>query len=359
MTCFPRRSGIEWRMGSAPEEPPTMRELARVLGFSASTVSLALRNDPRVAAATRRKVQQAARKHGYHLNPALTRMMGRVRRSERARYRETLAWLNLGESPDRFGPTGLEYLRQMWEAASLRAGTFGCLIEQFWVTEPGMTGRRLSAILSSRGIRGILIPPLPRSWGHLSIRWADFAAVALTYTVPRPLVHRIVPSHFANMQEILRTIHRRGFRRPGLLLPRRYDERTGNRFRSAFLFHQNTLPARSRVPVHVCGSQTLDASCRKWLLRHQPDVVITLGGLRHLDTLGLPPPAVILIGYAQTDAGFAAMDENAPQIGATAVDHLLGMLGRNERGIPECPQTVLIPGRWIEGASLPERNPAL
>lgn len=341
-------------MDNDPAAPPTMRELAKRLGLSPATVSLALRNDSRIASKTRRRVQKEARKAGYQLNPALTQMMAHVRRSERAPYRETLAWLNLGESPERFGSSGIDYLRQLWEGAKSRAEQLGYLVEQFWVAQPGMTGRRMNSILIARGIRGILIPPLPRSWGHLSIHWADFASVALTYTVSRPLVHRVVPGHFANMQHILRTVSRRGYRRPGLLLTRRYDERTGNRIRAAFLFHQQSLPARSRVPVHLCSELQLDEGCRTWMERHQPDAVITLGALRDLQAHASNPPAVVLIGYAETDAGFAAIDENASLIGSTAVDHLLGMLSRNERGVPETPQTILVPGRWVEGESLPD-----
>lgn len=332
---------------------PTMRELAKRLKMSTATVSLALRSDPRVAAATRRKVQAAARQAGYHLNPALTEMMRHVRRSERAQYKETLAWLDLGEGPERFGPGGLDYLRLLFDGATRRAEQVGYSVEYFWLAEPGMTGKRMSGILSARGIRGLLIPPLPRSLGHVSMRWADFAAVALTYTLPRPHMHRVVPAHFANMQQMLRVISRRGYRRPGMLFAKNFDERAGNRFRAAFLFHQNSLPVRDRIPIHLCPTLKLDERCQAWLERYRPDVVITQGALRHLDSLVRPGPATVLLGYAKTDAGFAAMDENAERIGSTAVDQLIAQLNRNELGAPEFPQTVLVPGVWVPGKTLP------
>jgi len=46
----------------------TVRDLANICGVNASTVSRALRDDPRITAATREKVRQAAAAHGYMPN---------------------------------------------------------------------------------------------------------------------------------------------------------------------------------------------------------------------------------------------------------------------------------------------------
>lgn len=339
-----------------------MRELAVALNMSVSTVSLAMRNDPRVAANTRKRVQNAARKIGYRLNPALTQMMSHVRQSRPAAYRETLAWLDLGETPDRFGPSGIDYLRFMWEGAKERAESLGYLLDSFWMSARGMTGKRMNSILTSRGIRGLLIPPLPRSCGHIPIDWSNFSSVALTHTLLRPAIHRVVPDQHANMSMLLRILDRRGYRRPGLLLSERFDERTGNRFRSAFYFHQNSLPQRDRIPVQISSPESLDEGCIRWLKRHRPDVVITLGKLRHLRNIDIGDAeysaslGMILLGYATTDAGHAAVDENPREIGATGVDQLVASLSRNERGIPEFPHSISIPGIWIEGETLPVRT---
>ena len=48
---------------------PSLRDLARTLGLSHTTVSEALRNSPRVSAATRQRVLKAARVAGYRANP--------------------------------------------------------------------------------------------------------------------------------------------------------------------------------------------------------------------------------------------------------------------------------------------------
>lgn len=336
-----------------------MRDLAESLGISVSTVSLALRNDPRIAVKTRHRVQQAARKVGYRLNPTLTHLMSNVRQAKRAHYRETLAFLNPEVSPRHFSEVGVEYQRHIWKGAFDRAESLGYALANFWLAEPGMSGRRMSAILKARGIRGLLVPPLPRECGHLSIKWEEFSAVALTYTMARPQLHRVVPDHHNAMQLMTRTLARRGYRRPGLLLLRGYDQRADHRCSAAFYFHQQSLPVRDRIPVKFCSRKDHQAESTRWLKRYRPDVVITMGVLRHLRHLDVGDPeysenlGIILLGYAETDAGFTAIHENPGQIGAIGIDQLVGALNRNERGVPTCPQTLLVPGSWMEGTTLP------
>ncbi len=57
----------------------TLAQLGRLLGLDTSTVSLALRESPRVAAATRQRVREAAQRHDYRPNLAARQLVGRGR----------------------------------------------------------------------------------------------------------------------------------------------------------------------------------------------------------------------------------------------------------------------------------------
>ena len=46
----------------------SMRQLAKIAGVSVATVSYALRDDPRISAATRQRIQSLARKHNCRVN---------------------------------------------------------------------------------------------------------------------------------------------------------------------------------------------------------------------------------------------------------------------------------------------------
>ncbi|WFB36605.1 LacI family DNA-binding transcriptional regulator [Kiritimatiellota bacterium B12222] len=338
-----------------PSATPSMRQMAQALGISAATVSLALHNDPRVAATTRARVQEYARIHGYRLNPALTEMMSQARRAVRSEYQETLAWINNWDHPDYFISQGVDYQKLLWRGAEERANALGYKLNSFWQADPKMSGKRLSTILSARGVRGILIPPLQRPFGHLSLQWDFFTSVSLSLTLTRPRLHAVIPDHFMNMRLILRKLTHRNFQRIGLLLNQRYDDRLDNRVSAAFLHFQQTLPPDQQIPIHFSKGQVCDNNIRDWLDLHRPDAVITLGAYRHLRDLPVGDPSylkrlgIVLLGYAQTDQGFSAVDENPYQIGKAAIDVLIASLNRNERGLPDQTSTTLINGMWVEG----------
>ncbi|MEI9998948.1 MAG: LacI family DNA-binding transcriptional regulator [Verrucomicrobiota bacterium] len=73
---------------------PSHRTLAKMAGVSIFTVSLALRNNPRVAAATRRKIQTLAKRYGYKPNAELAELMARTRATGSTKYQATLAYVD-------------------------------------------------------------------------------------------------------------------------------------------------------------------------------------------------------------------------------------------------------------------------
>lgn len=341
---------------------PTLRELANLLKLSPATISLALRNDPRVAASTKERVMAAAQEHGYKLNPAIASLMSQVRGSRRVAYQESIGWLNFWEDRDTYQKTGYEYQRQMWQGAQKRAEEFGYTLDSIWMREASMTERRATDILTARGIRGIIIPPLPASAALPEINWSAFSAITTSHTLTSPAMNCVTPDHFSNMQIILSKLQERGYRRPGLLIPRGYDERSGHRFMAAYYLMQQTLLPHERVPVHVCHPELIEPDSIHWLKKHQPDALITMGTLKaireapgleknYLQRLGF-----VLMSNASSDAGYCGIHENSHIIGATAVEQLTQNLQHNEHGLPQHPKSIYIKGNWVEGDSAPPVN---
>lgn len=52
-------------------------------------------------------------------------------------------------------------------------------------------------------------------------------------------------------------------------------------------------------------------------------------------------------------SGMAGIDQRFELVGAAAVDLIAERLSGNQRGLPETPKALRIPGRWVEGDSLP------
>lgn len=59
---------------------PSYRDIADRAGVSLMTVSLALRNSPRISAATRTRIQRIASEIGYTADPQIADMMNYLRK---------------------------------------------------------------------------------------------------------------------------------------------------------------------------------------------------------------------------------------------------------------------------------------
>ena len=71
--------------------PITIAVLAKELGLGKATVSLALRDDPRIRKQTREQVQRHAEKRGYSANPMVAHVMSQLRSARVSPYRATIA----------------------------------------------------------------------------------------------------------------------------------------------------------------------------------------------------------------------------------------------------------------------------
>ncbi|MCU0791263.1 MAG: helix-turn-helix domain-containing protein [Opitutaceae bacterium] len=78
-----------------------MRDIANLVGLDPSTVSLALRDHPRIAAATRERVRRAAAKLGYAPDPLLSALASYRRNVHERPVTATLGWVNRWSPPKR------------------------------------------------------------------------------------------------------------------------------------------------------------------------------------------------------------------------------------------------------------------
>lgn len=124
---------------------PTMQALATRLGVSKSTISLAMRNDPRIAQATREKVQHTADTMGYRMNGTISSLMGALRLGRECRGCNVALVLPAACEPTR------EFLAGLQERLALS----GRKTEVFRLAD--VSAERLCCILDARGIEGAVI----------------------------------------------------------------------------------------------------------------------------------------------------------------------------------------------------------
>lgn len=331
-----------------------MQQIADAAGVSRMAVSLALRNSPKISAATAERIRKFADELGYRPNPMVSALMTQLRHNREVKKPSVLAYVTAFSTEDAWRRSGS--LAAFYEGANRRAGELGYVLEEWWVRRPGMTERRFCEILFTRDIHGMIVAPLPAGAGMLQLEWGRFATAAIAYSLVAPEMHRASNDAFGSINVALRELTDLGYRRIGLALVEEIDQRVQQQWAAAMLAYQQQVPMNEHVPTFF-GAGPISRSFTHWFQEHQPHAVISLGGecLRVFRDLGLRVPQDV--GFANLmltpqDTGMAGVNQNSDLVGCAAVDLVDGQLRRNERGVPRHPRTLLIPGEWVGGSTV-------
>lgn len=348
---------MEWAfMGNKPSRPLTIKDLADHLRLSTATISLALRNHPRISAATRARVQVTAKKLGYKPNPMVSSLMARISSGRENNQGVVLAWLNCHRDDHMFHYPN-SFNKGLYEGAKERAEELGYSLEEFHLKTHGMTMARMQQILETRGITGLIIPPLRAAKGHLRFKWEHFASVAIGHSLVRPRLHRVSPDQYHNIRLAIRELVHAKKTRLGLALlctkkdRPQTDNRLDNRWSAAFAQYQLGLPAKQRIPILYYQPEER-AKVRRWFERYRPEAILGDSPCVrwYLEEKGIENGSLyhhVQLDWSEEEPKFfATVDQQPRQVGAAAVDLLTAQLQRNERGIPETPKLVEIPGVW-------------
>lgn len=338
----------------------TLQDVASRAGVHRTTVSLALRDHPRIPLSTRERVKAIAAKLGYRINPLVSALM-QSRRSGRAVKHVALAYVT--NYPTCFGWRPPHHDRpNFFPGAVDRARDFGYKLEHFWLAEPGMTPARFCDILTARGINGLIVGRLPPGQQAMELVWQRFSCVALGLTLREPLLHHVTENHFDAAWQAMLCCRERGYRRVGFVFSEANDSpRVGDRWLGAFLAQQRQFPSANRLPP--CPAVPADErSFRDWFLRVRPDAVLTNHGrpvLGWLAGMGQRVPRDVgLIDLAgdHPELKCAGVYYDPAKLGALAVEMLVGLMHRNETGVPDDQHEILLTGKWRDGRTLPARK---
>ena len=343
--------------------PPrlSIRDLAAQIGVSHTTVSLALRNSPRITPALRKRVRSAARRAGYHPDPRISKLMAHLRTIRTTAVREALGFITAW--PTRNGWRTDHYVR-FFDGAARRAHEAGYILSEFWLNEPGMTSPRISRILRSRGIRGLVLCSLPHIGGRLDLDWKYFACVTKGLSVQYPPVHRVISSHYEDMHLVLEQLARRQYHRVGLVLGEALSARVDRAWLASFLLHQNDVPKGDRVAPLIIGAHVTGPVAQKdfvrWFTTHRPDVILFSDQpvRTWLDQLRVSVPGavgLVHLDWSPSQEPLAGLDSDPELLGEAAIDLLHGQLLANELNLPKHEKIVAVRGHWIEGTSVRRR----
>lgn len=331
-------------------ELPTQADIAKIAKVHRTTVSLALKDDPRIPEKTRKRIHKVAEKLGYKPDPMLSALIAhRVHRQERS-FQGTLAWLVNNEAAWDWRPIFHEY----YEGAVNRAKRYGYNIEIFDLQTPGMSHARMGSILAARNIRGILVAPQPRPDVDLSgFPWEKFSAMAFGYSLKKPQLHTVGSSQFQGLKLTMSSLVELGFKRIGFVYTLAHNEAINHHYLGAYLAEEYLRMGGILIPPLL-----MTDDFKSWYDLHRPEVVIASSGARFMKRIadaGLRIPndiGVVCPFFPSRHDPYSGVYENSVRIGEVAVDTVVSMIHRGERGVPDIPQRTLIDGIWVTGKTL-------
>lgn len=335
----------------------TQQDVARETGLSQTAVSLALRSSPDVSACTIKLVRAAAKKLGYRPDPLVSALMAQRQRRSQGVFHAKIAYLHA--YPQREVWSEFAYTAGCFAGARAAASERGYVCEPFWLREPGISPARLSQILWTQNVQGLLFSPLPVDFPPLELKWEKFAALSLDYSLSRPVLNRVVDDHAFGIERVLEQVARRGYTRPGLVLRASQDVRTHHSRLGVFLVHCGLHSHWHTVPPLILPDDKWDeALFTAWLKRARPDVVLTEENElpAAVRTLGFAVPQDIGIAFfhkEKAEHALSGLQINAENVGATAANILIRMIETNERGEATVPTTTLVQSfNWHDGRTL-------
>ncbi|CAM2920934.1 LacI family DNA-binding transcriptional regulator [Rariglobus hedericola] len=321
-----------------------MRQLARELGISAATVSLALRSDSRITPETTARVKSLAASRGYHADPVVAEGMSRARRHDF--YRETIGWF-LDVSPQ-----AQPWLGDLFSSAGERGRMLGYQIEFFTVDfEDKAALRRTARMCRARGIRGLLLGPLEHALVDPVLPWGDFSWVTIGQSLVSPALHRVGRDYDKDISFALSRLRAQGWCRPGFVDDNTMHHLMGLPLLRAALVHYHRAEDKMS-DAYYTAKLDRPADFARWLKRNRPDSLV-LGKsfeeravelhrlVAHLPQVELSPPDGTVCTQARFVRDYASM-------GHSAMTLLHRLLADGEKGIPRNEQTIVVSSAWQE-----------
>lgn len=345
---------------------PNQRSIAKALGLTQATVSMALRGDRAISAETRARVIKMAKQMDYHPNPMVTSLMERIRTGRARKDLGCIAILMDAESTEDWlcprGPHTFTYEEQLAgyrNQAQLR----GFRTECFYLREKGASDKTIDRLLFSRGVQGVILAAPKRNEDRtIDFRWDRYALSTVSYTWRLPKVHRVSSHHRHAVDVTFKSALDRGYQRIGICLPRQAVEGVASNWIAGYLVGQSHVPKSRRLEPFLGSIYDTDSRVfLRWYKRWKPDVIISLLGAEKawLDAEGISMPdelAMVCLNRPASEPSFSGINENNLMVGSIAADLVIDQLVCNKRGLPEHPTTTLVEGSWFEGTSFPVKG---
>ncbi|HRE79934.1 MAG TPA: LacI family DNA-binding transcriptional regulator [Opitutaceae bacterium] len=270
-------------------------EIARAVGVSVATVSLALSNSPRISERRRNEIRAVAESLRYRLDQA-----GKTLQSRRSHQQQNETVAVITFFPEDWGNPGTHWASGLTQ----HLHQLGYRLDVFAQPTDPAGWRGLSRSILARGIRGVLLHCRNDNPAAYPLPWDQLATVAWSGDVASHFSPNLTAAHFEDTFGMVKTIAERGYRQPALLLfPDHHLPSLSGGFFAGLSAH---LPHAHSLTWPVTDSSL--SGLTSWIRDHDVDVLCGLvlpEFAARLHTLGLKIPQ---------DVGLCSMDVFTPQL---------------------------------------------
>ncbi|MEM9158097.1 MAG: LacI family DNA-binding transcriptional regulator [Verrucomicrobiota bacterium] len=332
----------------------TIRAISKATNFSVATVSEALRNTGRVKEDTRKVILEAAERMGYQRNRFIGDVMSRMRRSQAANLKGTIAVLETQSFHKARGYS--RWHKELFKGAVDRAEDLGFKVEFFQFENRSRSLKRLQQVLYTRGVEGVLLPPYVHTWNLDGIDWNCYSAVQLDYGLAKVRMHTVLPDHHHTLSNSLSRLEKMGYRRPGLFVERFQDDRILMKWLAGYTAFQNRSTLCEGIPVFE-PKEIYKENFMEWFEAYRPDVVVGHRSevIEWLEEVGLSVPEDVgffSLNLHHTDRKTAGLNLRPDLLGVAAIEVLVSQIHMQKRGVPKIAYTTSLEGEWVDGDTL-------
>lgn len=337
----------------------TLRDVARHLGISHVSVSLALRQKKGVSESLRKRVQKAADTLGYRPDPMLQALNNYRHGHTPQTIKAALGFITLWRDPPDM--VRRKELKAYLLGARKVAEMHGYTLAEFHPDSKDSLDA-VQRVLRARNIEGVLLstPDLHYNNNCPPMKWEDFCLVRFGHGLGELPIHLVSSAQSSNSVLAMRRIRARGYRRVAWVSSA-YGQRS-TQFLSGVLRANEEAPSSDRLPPLVLAEKSKDEDAlvlKRFVKQHSPDAIFTnIAAMRSLLAMaGYDVPGDI--GLAATSVhdcdADAGIDQSPYEIGQTACEILLSLLQNARKGLASHPREILVEGHWVDGKTLPSR----
>jgi DNA-binding LacI/PurR family transcriptional regulator len=335
-------------------ERVTLRMIAEEAGVSLNTVSLALRESPRLRATTRARIQALARKLGYTPNPVLSAGMAQLTQRKGAEVGGALVCIHFQDIAELERSAGH---RLILKGIHARAKELGYRIERMQIVDEA-SQRVMLRKMKAMGIAGAVVTGV--SWTEVEELLGnviDFCPVVkVGHRVQSLPIHFSESDHFRGTQLAFRKAVERGSKRVGIVINKPFDQLLCGAHFGGYMVAQQACPPADRIEPLLVGPEP-GFSCEEilleWWRRWQPDAILTAIKSYPLSQWRAWNPTdktvdFIQLGWTDECPDWPGVSYPGIKVGGAAVDMVVAQIQRGERGHPPFQKCSLVEGMWIE-----------